>query len=120
MPYTVADLENARARLERAHDHADNSRSNNPNKGRGEIRNATREVDIILAELKARGLLEKTDKEKLSDEIDRAFPNAKSKQVVSHCGKQYQLRFLPAERSLSGKSVHRWFRWWEEVVTRSD
>lgn len=113
MPYTLEDLEKARADLKRESER--DYRGNNPNKGRATLRHAVTMVSIIEGELKMLGLLEKSDREKLADELDKHFPDSKSKQIVTHNGKRYQLRFYPAEKSLSGKTVNRWDRWWEAL-----
>lgn len=115
MPYTIRDLEEARSELKRASDRAANHRGNNPDFGQADIRAARRKVEFITDELKAAGVLLLTDQEKLQAELDKRFPNARSREIVEHNGKRYQRRFAPAEKSRSGKTVMHWDRWWEEV-----
>ena len=45
---------------------------------------------IIEDALKADGAISLTEKEQLEKELDAAFPNAKSKQVVEHGGRRFQ------------------------------
>lgn len=115
MAYTLEDLEEARRKLEAASDRAANHRANNPDFGQADIRAARRMVEIITAELKMTGVLPLTDQEKLERQLDSRFPNARSRDIVEHDGKRYQLRFQPAQMSRSGKTVMEWHRWWEEV-----
>jgi hypothetical protein len=115
MAYTLDDLNKAKDELRVASDRAENSNRNNPNFGRADIRFAQVKVDIITNELKAAGLLPKTAKDVFEEGIDAQFPNAKSKEIVEYNGRRYRLRFAPARKSRSGKSVVEWSRWWEEV-----
>jgi len=56
--YTVADLERAGDRVAAAERRIDNERSNIPNRGRAGLKRAQRELSIIEAQLRLRGLLE--------------------------------------------------------------
>jgi hypothetical protein len=56
--YTVADLKRARDRVAAAERRIDNERSNIPNRGRLGLERAQRELSIIEAQLRLRGLLE--------------------------------------------------------------
>lgn len=116
MTYTMADLEKARAELTRLSDAFANDSSNNPNKYQSQIKAASRKVRHIEAALKDAGVIPLTDHEKLERELDAAFPNARSKEVVEHKGKKYQRWFYPAEKSNSGKTVHEWDKGWREVT----
>jgi hypothetical protein len=71
-----------------------------------------REIERYLKDL---GVLELTDKEKLEKELDRAFPDAQSKEVVEYNGKKYMRRFFPIEKSRSRKTVKEWGKSWEPV-----
>ena len=115
MAYTLDDLKEAENVLRRAQERADNYRRNNPDFGQADIRAAQDRLETITLHLKASGALPLTDEEKLEDELDAAFPDAKSRDTVEHNGKRYQLRFYPARKSRSGKTVTQWDRWWEEV-----
>jgi hypothetical protein len=113
--YTMADLERAREELNRWSEAVANDSSGNPNKHQSQLKSARSEVRLIESALKASGDIAATEHEALERELDAAFPNAKSKEVVEHKGKRYQRRFLPAERSNSGKTVHEWHKWWEAM-----
>ena len=113
--YTIEDLENARAELRRWDDAFADTSSNNPNKYRSQIRAAASEVRRIEAALKDAGVIPLTEHEKLERELDVAFPQAQSKEVVEYRGKKYQRWFSPAEKSNSGKTVHEWKKGWSEV-----
>lgn len=115
MAYTFDDLERAKRELAVASERAANHRANNPDYGQADIRSAAREVRAITESLKADGILPLTEKEKLYAELDKLFPNARSKEVVEFRGKRFQRRFYPAEKSLSGKTVREWDKWWEEI-----
>ena len=56
--YTVAVLARARDRVAAAERRIDNERSNIPNRGRAGLKRAQRELSIIEAQLRLRGLLE--------------------------------------------------------------
>jgi hypothetical protein len=115
MPYTLDDLEKAKAEVERISNWIANSNSNNPDAGQADLRAAMRELRHITASLKATGILPLTEAEKFNAELDKLFPNAKSKEIVEYQGKKYQRRFYPADKSRSGKTVFEWDKWWEEV-----
>jgi len=72
-------------------------------------------VREIESPLKESGALPKTEHEKLESELDRLFPNARSKEIVEHEGRRYQRRFTPLERSRSRKSVTAWGKSWDKV-----
>jgi hypothetical protein len=57
-PYTVADLERARDRVEAAKRRIDNDHTNNPNRGRAGLERAQLELHVIELQLGLRGLLE--------------------------------------------------------------
>lgn len=115
MAYTLADLEQAKAELTAADDAWANSSSNNPNKGQARLKAAREKVRYIEAELKRTGVLELSPKEKLEAELDRRFPDAKSREVVEFEGRRYRRRFEPLEKSRTGKSVTAWGKYWEAV-----
>jgi hypothetical protein len=56
--YTIADLERARDRVAAAERRIDNERTNHPNRGRAGLERAQRELTVIEAQLRLRGLLE--------------------------------------------------------------
>jgi hypothetical protein len=115
MPYTLDDLEEAKRNVTACQNRIDNHRANNPDYGRADLRNAQTKLNIILADLKARGILALTEQDELEAKLDEQFPNARSKEIVEYEGKRYQRRFLPAHKSRSGKTVMEWSRWWQRL-----
>lgn len=113
--YTLDDYEKAKSELRRWSDAWDNYSGNNPDKYQADIKAARRRVRELEEYLKAHGLIERTEREILEKEIDAAFPNAKSKEIVSFRGKRYMRRFFPLEKSRSRKTVNEWGRSWEEI-----
>ena len=113
--HTLDDLKVAVADLASVEQAWADYSGNNPDKYQSSLRQARRRVDALTQALKASGALARTDKEALDARLDAAFPNAKSKAVVAFEGRQYLCRYLPAEKSRSGKSVNLWMRFWEEV-----
>jgi hypothetical protein len=113
--YTFDDFNAAKAELEALNQQWENYSGNNTNKYRASINAARAKVRAIGAELKAAGLLQRTPQEELEQQLDLAFPNARSKQVVEFKGKRYVRRFTPLGKSLSGKTVTEWGKSWEEV-----
>jgi hypothetical protein len=69
---------------------------------------------MIAASLKRTGVIELTEREKIDAALDKAFPNAPSKQTVEFEGKWYRIRYYPASKSRSGK-VKGWDHSWEPV-----
>ena len=86
---------------------------NNPGAELRKIKNHNRRLREIESDLKSRGLLEYTEKEKITSELDKLFPNSKSKRIVEHDGKRYQMRYYPLDRSKTGKTVFEWGHKWE-------
>lgn len=110
-PYSLADLEKAKAERARVREAWANYSGNNPDKYHGDLNDTQRRVEIVEDALKAAGILPLTDQEILDRELDRRFPDAASKTIVEHEGARYQLRFTPAEKSRRG-NVMRWHRRW--------
>lgn len=115
---TLQDYEDAKRELEKWQAAWDNYDGNNPDKYRTDISNARARLHQIEQALKQEGLLPLTEHETLERELDRRFPNAKSKQLVEHEGKRYMRRFTPVAKSRSGNTVKEWHRWWEEVSSK--
>lgn len=114
---TLEDLEAARAELAAWEKRWEDYSGNNPDKYRSDIRSAQAKVSAIEAELKASGVLvPKTPEEQLHADLDAMFPNAKSREVVEFEGKRYRRRFIPMQRSNSGKTVKEWGKTWEELT----
>jgi hypothetical protein len=121
MSYTLDDLKRAKDNLAHLAAQWDSYNGNNPNKYRAKIDTARLEVSIIESHLRANGTLPPpppkplTEKELLDKELDEAFPNAQSKQIVTYKGQKYQRRFWPLDKSRSGKTVHVWGRDWKKI-----
>lgn len=93
----------------------ENYGGNNPNKYQTDIRHARHKVQLIEDSLKASGVLPRSPQEELERELDAAYPNAASKQIVTHNGVRYQRKFWPMEKSRSGKTVTAWGKGWEKL-----
>jgi hypothetical protein len=121
LKYTLDDLKRAEERLAGSQAYRDSYVSNNPNKYRNNDKYLRLEVVIIKEHLTADGALPPvpprplTEKELLDKELDEAFPNAQSKQIVEHKGRKYRRRFWPLDKSRSGKTVHEWGCDWIEI-----
>jgi len=65
------------------------------------------EVGLLESHLRADGTLPTvpprplTEKQLLENELNEAFPNAQSKEIVTRKGQKYQRRFWPLNRSRS-------------------
>ena len=110
--YTLDSLAKAEANLKHWNDKFSNDSSNNPDKHLSQRTSAAREVRMITAELKRLGILEMTETEKLDAELDRLYPGAKSKSIVMHNGRRYQVTYFPVEKSRSRNSVNEWGHRW--------
>ena len=113
--YTLDDYEKAKAELAHWQRVWENYTGNNPNKYHADIKAAAEKVRAIKQHLQNTGVLELSEKEKFEKELDLAFPNAKSKEIVEYKGKKYRRRFFPLEQSRSGKTVTAWGKRWELV-----
>lgn len=112
---TKEDLEHARKDLQEWQDRFDRYSGNNPDKYQTDIRAARRRVREIEDALKASGELPLSDAERLSAALDKAFPDAKSRDIVEYQGRKFQRRFYPLEKSRSRKTVTEWGREWVEL-----
>ena len=110
--YTLDDLAIAKAPLEKWNAAFADDRSNNPNKYEAQRRDAAIKVRRIEEGLKHQGLVEKSESDMLNEELDRLYPNAKSRTIVTHNGKQYQVRYFPLVQSRSRKTVKEWGHTW--------
>ncbi|MCG7865453.1 MAG: hypothetical protein JAY74_03665 [Candidatus Thiodiazotropha taylori] len=113
--YTLADLEAAKEELSQWQIRWDSYSGNNPDKYQSDLKIALQKVRLIESSLKESGELSLTPQEELEISLDKEFPNARSKQIVSFQGKQYQRKFWPLERSRSGKTITEWGKGWVEV-----
>lgn len=110
--YTLEDLAAAQAELKRWDDAFANDTSNNPNKYEAQRRDASSAVRQISDELKRSGQLPVSEEERINHELDRLYPNARSKTIVTHNGIRYQINYFPLSRSRSRKSVKEWGHHW--------
>lgn len=110
--YTLADLEAAKEELAAWNKRFDDYSGNNPNKYQADIKSARAKVRLVDAALKIAGAIPKTEHEQLESQLDRIFPNARSKEIVEYEGKKYQRIFTPLEHSRSRKSVTVWGKHW--------
>lgn len=113
--YSLEDLASAKAESDRWSDAYANDRSNNPNKYEAQRRDAGIRVRRIEESLKSQGLIEKSESELLSEELGRLYPDAKSRTIVTHNGKQYQSRYFPLVQSRSRKTVKEWGHSWVAI-----
>ncbi len=110
--YNLDDLAAAKAESQRWGDAFADDRSNNPNKYEAQRRDAGAKVRKIEESLKRQGLIAKSEKDILNEELDHLFPNAKSKTIVTHNGHKYQVRYFPLVTSRSRKTVLEWGHSW--------
>jgi hypothetical protein len=107
--YTLADLEEAKQVR-------DSDRHSNPGRTRRSIGEAWEREAFVRERLVEQGDLPKPpikEPDPVQAELDRLHPNAKSKQVVELDGERYVRRYVPLDRSRSGKTVKAWHGYWE-------
>lgn len=108
--YTEEDFEEAKRDLERANEIG--MSGNNPNAGRARQQAARARLRTVEQALKQSDKVEKAPEERLTEELDELYPNARSKTVVEYQGKKYQVRYFPLESSRTGKIVFEWGHQW--------
>ncbi|MDQ0080991.1 hypothetical protein J2W35_001328 [Variovorax boronicumulans] len=113
--YTLDDYNLAKIELDALNQRWENYSGNNPNKYKADIAAAGAKVRAIESALKSAGILQRTPQEELEHKLDLAYPNAQSKQIVEFEEKRYIRRFMPLRRSISGRSVTEWAKFWEET-----
>ncbi len=111
--YTLEDLEKAKKTYEYWLKCMGDYDGGNPNKYHAEVRASASMVREIEQALKAAGVLEMTEAEKINAELDGFYPNAQSRSIVEYKGKKYQIRYFPLSASRSGKTVHEWGHQWQ-------
>ncbi|MDP2440195.1 MAG: hypothetical protein U1D36_07735 [Hydrogenophaga sp.] len=114
--YTLQHHEDAKIKLNSLSAKRENYTGNNPDKYRADIAAARTKLHEIEVSLKTSGLLPRTTKEERDHQLDLAFPNARSKEVVTWEGKKYKRCFVPVATSLSGKTVKAWSKSWEPLA----
>jgi len=55
------------------------------------------------------------EEEKIARELDELYPKAKSRTVVRHKGKEYQIKYFPVEKTADGEKVKEWGHRWVPV-----
>lgn len=113
--YTIDDLNKAQEELNDLNRRWENYSGNNPDKYQSDIKIARSNVRSIMNYLKSTGVLEMTPHETLNTELNRAFPNARSKEIVEYNGQKYQRQFFPLEKSRSRKTVTVWGKDWVKI-----
>lgn len=114
MTYTIEDLDKARADLAHLNERDNSDTSGNPMKYHSRIQDARRKIMLIENQLKADGLIPRSDQEQLEHRLDAAFPKAKTRETVTFENKTYQKRFRPLTRSRKGNPTS-WQGYWLEV-----
>ncbi|MEA9705213.1 hypothetical protein [Xanthomonas campestris] len=112
--YTLEDHARAAEALSLLRAKENNYSGNNPNKFRADIERARATLIAIELGLKEDGTLQRTPEEDRDAQLDLAFPNAQSKEVVTWQGKHFMKCFTPTGKSLSGKTVFGWKPYWKE------
>lgn len=87
--------------------------SNNPDENRSRIAELAKKIRDLEKELKIKGELPVSESEKISFQLDKLYPNARSKTVVEFEGKKYEIRYFPIDTSRSGKTVKEWGHEWK-------
>ncbi len=99
---------------------------NNPGAVLRENRQHAQRLKEIEESLIEQGILQKpekpepTEQQKIDVELDRLYPNTKSRKIVEHNGKRYQSKYFPRDISRSGKTVHEWSHFWQPVEEKSE
>ena len=57
MPYTLDDMAAAQLAVEAAERRTENNRQNNPNRGRADLQRARSTLDMIVSDLRQRGII---------------------------------------------------------------
>ncbi|MGI4955710.1 MAG: hypothetical protein ACRYGM_28210 [Janthinobacterium lividum] len=109
----MTDYETAKQKLEAIEKRWSDYDGNNPDKYASEMREAREQFAAARAVAMSSGEIEVSVEEALQLGLDRAYPNAASKMIVTHEGVRYRRRYRPATKSNSGKSVRTWEGWWE-------
>ena len=113
--YTLEDLRVARQELHTWQERFGDSRSNNPNRYRSQMKEAATKVHVIELALKSAGVIKMTEVEEINAKLDRRYPNARSKTIVTYEDRRYQIRYFPLAKSNSGKTVQEWGHEWRPL-----
>lgn len=114
--YTLNDHAKAVQELARLHEKWENYSGNNPHKFRADIETAKATLARVERALKDIGVLSRTAQEERDATLDKAYPNALSRQIVQWEGQRFQKRYTSLATSLSGKTVRAWKGFWLPLV----
>lgn len=110
--YTLSDHAKAVQDLARLNEKWENYSGNNPNKFRADIEAAKATLARVERALKDTGVLPRTAQEQRDAALDKAYPNALTRQIVEWEGQRFQKRYTPVATSRSGKTVLEWKGFW--------
>ena len=113
--HTIDDLQAAKAELERLQELDSADTSGNPEKYHTRIASARQRVYVIEKALKSAGALLRTAHEEIEFKLDKAYPAARSRDIVELEGMRFQRRFRPLTKSRSGKTVTSWDAYWTKL-----
>ncbi|GHG28310.1 hypothetical protein ACFP76_07610 [Paracoccus aerius] len=116
MTLSIDDLDKAKADLANLEERDSMDTSGNPEKYHTRIQQARRHVREVEKALKAAGAIPYTDQERLEQQLDAAFPKARSKETVDFEGSRYRRQFKPLSKSRSGKTVTQWHPYWVKLA----
>lgn len=85
---------------------------NNPRAVSRELHEHAMRLREIEDYLKQTGTIEYTKQEKIDAELDKLYPDARSKTVVEYNGGKYKIKYFPRDKSNSGKTVYEWGHTW--------
>lgn len=114
--YTIQDLENARANLQRCVAAFDTPLETCREQASAAVRAASAKVQEIETYLKMHGIIELTDRQRLEAALETQFPNAEHLQIVEYQGGRYQMRYYPEQKYQSGWGVKKWGKRWEQLT----
>jgi hypothetical protein len=89
-----------------------NYSGNNPNKFRADIEAAKATLARVERALKDTGVLPRTAQEQRDAALDKAYPNALTRQIVEWERQRFQKRYTPVATSRLGKTVREWKGFW--------
>lgn len=117
--YTLADLEEV---LRREENYVG---PNNPGAQKRKYKEFGSRIKEITDYLVDAGVLRNetapvSEHELVQKELDTLYPNAKSKKIVTHKDKRYQIQYYPSNSSISGKTIYEWGHRWDEVKDKKE
>lgn len=110
--FTVNDLEKAKQEVKLLEDEYRRSFGKDLGVLDAKHSAAAEHARLVEADLRRRGLIARTDAERLQNELDEIYPNALSKQTVAHKGLHYQIVYFKANPSGTGETAKKWNHKW--------